>query len=196
MPRVGLLAIGLFLLSRPAAGGEKQLRPFVGVSLAGTSTFVLSDAAGKAHGLLGANAALVGDFVGVEADVGWGPRFFERDAQRLVLNSNVTTVTGSVIVTLPRRLVEYTLRPYFVAGAGLMRVRIDDVFEAFPVRENMPALNLGGGVIGFVTNRVGVAWDVRRLGSLTGPAAKTGLTIGEVGRLTFWRANMALVLRY
>ena len=39
--------------------------------------------------------------------------------------SAVTTLTGNVVVALPRRMAGYGLRPYFSGGAGLMHV---DVF--------------------------------------------------------------------
>ena len=42
---------------------------------------------------------------------------------KLVSKSSVLTFTGNVIVGLPRRATEYTLRPYFVGGFGLMRAR-------------------------------------------------------------------------
>jgi hypothetical protein len=89
---------------------------------------------------------------------------------------------------MPRHLVEYTLRPYLVGGAGLMAARIDQVNNFFDVSANLNAIDWGGGVTGFLTNRIGLNWDVRRFRSIgegQGPA-----------RLSFWRVNMALAIRY
>jgi hypothetical protein len=197
MRRTGLLALGLLLVVRPAAAAEKQIRPLVGAALDGTTTFVdLENATRGPNGVLGFAAVLLGEVVGIEGDVGWSPGFFQKGNQHLVLHSGVTTVTGSLVVAMPRRLTEYTLRPYLVAGAGVMHVQIDDYFGILRVREDLPALALGGGAIGFITNRVGVAWDVRRLGSLKGSTGGTGVTIGGAGRISFWRASMALAFRY
>ncbi len=193
MPRAGRLVVGLLLLSRPAAaaaaadGLEKQLRPFIGVTFKGSGTFVdLEKAAGAPNIVLGGEAVLIGNIVGVEVDVGWAPGFFQY--------SGVTTITGNVIVAMPRRLTEYTLRPYVVAGAGVMHVRIDDYFGVLPVRDNVPVMNIGAGAIGFVTNRVGVAWEVRRFSSINRTTGAVGVTTG--GELSFWRATMAIAIKY
>lgn len=195
MPRVAPLAVVLLLVSGPVAAAEKQIRPFVSVAFGGTTTFVLGDAVGNKHFVLGINAALVGDIVGIEGDVGWGPRFFEPDAKRLVLNSGVTTATGNVLVTLPKKLTEYALRPYFVAGGGVMRINIDDIFGVLGQSKSLAAYDIGGGAVGFLTNRVGLAWDVRRFDTLKKSKDEPGLSFGP-GRLTFWRAGMAVVVRY
>ena len=100
----------------------------------------------------------------------------------------MTTLTGNVTVALPKRLVEYTLRPYFVGGAGLMTVRIDQFNNLFDISKNLNAIDVGGGVTGFLTNRIGLNWEVRHfrsIGESQGPP-----------ELSFWRANMALAIRY
>ena len=89
-----------------------------------------------------------------------------------MVRSGVTTATGSVILTLPKRLTEYTLRPYFVAGAGVMRVNIADVLSVFDPTKAFAAYDIGGDAVGFLSSQVGVAWDVRRLGTLKAWAAK------------------------
>jgi hypothetical protein len=199
MRHVGPLAVGLLLLlSVPASAAEKQIRPFVGLTFASSTTFVdLDHAVEKRHAVVGVDGVVLGNIFGVEVDLGRMPGFFQTTApfgqSPLVLHSSVTTLTGSVVIAAPRKLTEYTLRPYFVAGAGGIRIRVDDYFGALKVRDTVGAMNVGGGVVGFLTNRVGVAWDVRRFSSVKG-ASVTGVTTG--GRLSFWRASMALALRY
>lgn len=200
MRHVGPLAVGLVLLSLPASAAEKQIRPFVGLTFASSTTFVdLDHAIGKRHAVIGVDAVVLGNIFGVEVDLGRMPGFFQTTAafgqSPLVLHSSVTTLTGSVVIAAPRKLTEYTLRPYFVAGAGGMRVRTDDYLGLLKVRDTVGAIALGGGVIGFLTNRIGVAWDVRRLSSVKGRTYGTGTSIGG-SRLSFWRANMALAIRY
>jgi hypothetical protein len=75
-----------------------------------------------------------------------------------------------------------------------MRVRIDHAFGVLPVAKTAPAIDVGGGVLGFITNRIGVCWEVRRFTSLS-RTTEQGLSIGGE-RLSFWRASMALVIRY
>jgi len=195
---VALLAISVLVLSRPAEA-EKQIRPFVGLAFNGATTFVLGDAVENKHGVLGVNASWIGNLVGVEGDLGWGPGFFEPHPKQLVVShsSVVTTATGNVVVTLPRKWMEYTLRPYVVGGVGVMHVAFTDVFNVYNVSESLTAFDVGGGAVGFLTNRVGVAWEVRRFGTLRGSSAAEGNTnAGAQSSLSFWRAGMALVVRY
>src|SRR5262245_22765746 len=196
MPRVGL-AVALLLISMPAAAAEKQVRPFASVAFGGSTTFVLGDAASKKHGVLGVSAAVISDkAVGVEGEVAWLPGVFQPVAKRLLLRSSVATMTGNVVVTLPKRIADYALRPYVVAGVGLMRVRTVDSLSVLGVSKTLSAYDIGGGAIGYLSKRVGLAWDVRRFGTLKESTDTPGLTTEAGGRLSFWRASMAVVLRY
>ncbi len=194
--RFGLAVLGLALLSAPARAADTQIKPYIGVTFAGATTFVDPEkAVDKASLAIGVSAVALGDVLGVEGDVGYGPGFFQTGSRHLVLSSSVTTVTGNVIVALPRRLTEYTLRPYFVGGLGLMRARIDNDFGVLPVSANMAAFDVGGGVTGFLTNRVGVSWEVRHFRSFGEDTQVTGVSIGPE-QLSFWRASMAVAIRY
>jgi hypothetical protein len=202
MRLVGPLAVGLvLLLSRPASAADKQIRPFVALAFAGSTTFVdlaTPTAADKRHGMIGVQGAALGNILGIEVDAATASGFFETKPgfgnPALVLHSRLTTVTGSVVVAAPRKLTEYTLRPYFIAGAGAMRVTQVHPFGVLPVSDTVAVYNLGGGAIGFLTARVGVGWDVRRFSTVKGAPPPAPVTTG--GRLAFWRASMALVIRY
>ena len=80
---------------------------------------------GKPHLALGVSLVTLGEVFGVDIDLADAPGFFESGDRHLVLGGRVTTVTGNVVIAAPRRLTEYSLRPYFVGGAGLMRVCTD-----------------------------------------------------------------------
>jgi hypothetical protein len=56
-------------------------------------------------------------------------------------------------------------------------------------------LSLGGGVTGFLTNRVGLNWDIRRLSTFKGEGETLGNSLGDE-QLSLWRATMAVALRY
>jgi hypothetical protein len=200
--RVGL-ALTMLLASAPSASAEWQIKPFLGVTFSGGTTFVdYEHAAGHPNVAIGVSGMWLGDIFGIEADFGRSPGFFERgdqglltgvSPQGLVTNTSVTTLTGNVVVALPRRLVEYTLRPYFAGGAGAMFVHIDD-FAGNPfVARSLQAMDLGGGVTGFFTNRIGVSWDVRYFRSID-RTFESGLSLSSE-QLSFWRANMAVAIR-
>jgi len=187
---VGLLIV---VTRVPAAhGAERQIQPFISVSLGARTTFALLETAVQKPNLVfGARALVLGDIFGVEGDVGHLPGFFS--SSNLILHSRLTTMTGNVVVAVPRHLTEYTLRPFFVAGGGLMVARAEDYFGALPVADTLPAIDVGGGVSGFITNKVGVVWDLRYFRSIGG-AEQGEANFGQ--RLSFWRASMALALRY
>jgi hypothetical protein len=191
--------VALVVLMRPLGAGaaERQIRPFIGVTFEGATTFVdAENAVGKPHAVIGVNAVWLREVVGVEVDLARLPGFFQADDPRhLVLSSAVTTLTGNLVVAAPGRKTEYGLRPYLVAGAGLMRVRIDHPLDVLPVAKNSPAIDIGGGVLGFITNKIGVSWDVRRFTSLSRSTEERGISIGGE-RLSFWRASTALAIRY
>lgn len=201
MKRIRVTAglVSAFLLVATAGrAADQQVRPFVGTTFAGSSTFVdlsKEDAPGNAHVTFGANWALLGDILGVDADFGHTPGFFEGSDANLVLKSSVTTLTGNVVVAAPRRLTEYSLRLYFVAGGGIMHLRREDSLGVFDIAETVPAMDVGVGALGFLTGKVGLAWEVRRFQRVGGPPPLSGISIGPE-RLSFWRAHMALVMRY
>jgi hypothetical protein len=196
MARSGVQAIALLLLlSSSARAADSQIRPFIGATFGGDTTFVDFDrAAGKPNITFGVTAAWLGEVFGFDVDFADAPGFFQSGDQSLILSSRVTTLTGNIVVAAPRRLTEYALRPYFSGGGGLMRVRIDDSFHLLPISEVMPGFDVGGGAIGFLTNRVGIGWELRRFQTV-GRVQDPAISLGGA-RLSFWRATMALTYRY
>ena len=192
--RIAVLALTLLLMRPASVRAEWQLRPFLGVTFGGRTTFFdLEQASDSPNLVIGFNSVLLGELIGFDADLGYAPGFFQSGGQHLVTRSSATTLTGNVVVALPRRLTEFTLRPYFVGGAGFMQARINDPSKVLGVSSTLPAVDLGGGVTGFLSDRIGVSWDVRHFRSFGGKAR--GLSFGRE-QLSFWRANMALVFRY
>lgn len=192
--RAALLSAGL-LVPAPAAA-EWQVRPYVGFTFAGSTTFVdPEDAAGRQNPTLGVSAGWLGEIFGLEGDFSRGTGFFQAGGRDELLDSGVNTLTGNVVIALPRRMAEYGLRPYLVAGAGLMRVSILGKLGAIEINSTLPALNFGGGVTGFLTERIGVSWDVRRFSSMRGEGETRGNSFGNEA-LSFWRATMAVAVRY
>ena len=199
MKRIRGLAflVSCTVLSPVAASAELQVKPFLGVAFGGDTTFLdLEQAFGARHVAFGVSGARLGDTIGVEADVMHAPGFFQRSgAKPLVQRSSVTTLTGNVMIALPRGLTEYTLRPYLVGGAGFTHVRAEDLFGVLPIATNLAIVDVGGGVTGFLTSQLGLSWDVRHFRSVHGKDQRLGLSLGAE-QLSFWRASMALAIRY
>ena len=194
--RVRTLALALLLSAPAPAAADWQLRPFLGLTFGGDTTFVdLEQAAGTPNVAVGLGGLLLGEVIGIDLDFGYGPGYFQAGDQTLVRVGSATTLTGNVVVAWPRRLSEYTLRPYFVAGAGVMHVRIDDWLDLLKVADTLPAVDLGGGATGFLSDRFGVSWDVRHFRSIGGKSEGRGVSFGRE-QLSFWRATMAVAVRY
>jgi hypothetical protein len=191
-----VLVAGLLLISARTYAGDRQIRPFIGATFGGGTTFFNpEEVVGKPNLVIGASAVFLGEMFGTEIEVADAPGLFDSDDKTLVHSSRVTTVTGSLVVAAPRRWTEYSLRPYLVGGAGLMRVRTTTSFSVFDVSKILPTFDIGVGVVGFVTNRFGVSWDVRRFQSIDRSRNNAGLSFGDE-RLSFWRATMSVAIRY
>jgi hypothetical protein len=193
-----LAVVLLMLWPASAAAQEWQLKPFLGLTFAGDTTIVdPEDAAGDVHFVLGGGVSWIGEVFGVEGDFGFVPGFFAGDQEvPLVISSSVWTLTGNVVIAMPRRMTQYTLRPYIAGGVGLMRVSKDDQLEAFPVTLNVMTIDVGGGATGFLSDTVGLNWDLRYFRNITGAPDpdNPGLSFGAP-RLSFWRLTMGVVLR-
>jgi hypothetical protein len=191
-----LAVAGLLLASPPAHAGDRQIRPFVGTTFGAATTFFRPPDGSLGKNLVvGASAVFIGELFGVEADVADIPGLFESDSSPLVIGSRVTTITGNVVIAAPHKLTEYSLRPYVVGGGGLMRVRNTTSLNLFDVSSVLPAFDVGAGVVGFLTSRVGICWEVRRFQNFGGKDSTAGLTFGGED-LSFWRATMSVAFRY
>jgi hypothetical protein len=178
-----------------AAHAEFQVKPFAGITFGGNTTFVdLDDVSGSAKLNLGISALWLGEIVGIEGDVATTSGFFTGSGDgRLVLRSHAATVTGNVVVAMPRRIARYGLRPYAVAGFGMVHVGLFDRDLVIPFGETLAAWDFGGGATGFLNDYVGLNWDVRMFRTQAGREV-AGFSFGPA-HLTFWRATMGLAIR-
>ena len=193
--RLGLLVCALLFLQPTMGWAEWQLKPFVGVTFGGTSSFLDLDGVANERKkfVLGGSATWLGNVIGVEGEVARVPGFFQTVSQESVLSSSVTTLTGNVVLTLPRRMTQYRLRPYFVGGGGVVRANIDHELDTLSIQTSLRVLDFGGGATGFLTDRAGVNWDVRYFRSVGGKEG-TGLAFGKE-QISFWRATMGVAIR-
>jgi hypothetical protein len=214
LQHAGGLAVALLLLAPVNADAEWHFKPFLGFTFEPSTTLAgdIEHAAGvlvppgeesqSSNVAFGASVALLGEVFGVEGEWSQMPGFFQARNQELVASSSAQTFTGSVIIAVPRRIAQYALRPYFIGGAGVMRLRSVDgrgpVSGLFAISETLAAIDFGGGATGFFNERVGIGWDLRYFRSVGGETTgdPTVTTDGLAKQLSFWRANMALVLRY
>lgn len=196
--RYALLVFAVLLASPQVARAEFFVVPFAGMKFGGSTSIVdLELAAGKKKLVLGAAALKLDDgILGFEVEFGNIAGFFANGDLALgsplvKAGSYVTDLTGSVVLALPPGATGGGLRPYAVIGGGFIHAEAQDFLEVFQVRRTVPAINLGIGAIGLLSNNVGVRFDVRHLRSLSKDAS-----FGLVGRrIAYSRLTIGLLLR-
>ena len=193
--RIASIAALLWVLAPAPARADLLLTPFLGVKFGGSTSIVdLEQAAGETKLAVGASAALLGRGIfGVESEFAFVPGYFEKGTRRLITGSYLVDLTGSVILTLPPGVTREGLRPYVVVGAGVIHAEASDILDVFRIRRSVPALNVGVGATGFVTNRAGVRFDARYLRSVS-RSEETLVAVGR--RIGYWRGSIGVVLRY
>jgi hypothetical protein len=192
-----LLLVLVSLAAMPAtARADVFVTPFLGVKFGGSTSIVDLEIAAASKKLVLGVAVMRMDarIVGYEVELGNIGGFFEREATigpLLKGGSYVTDLTSSVVLSLPPGATAGGLRPYAVIGGGFIHAESEDVLEIFQVRRTVPAINLGVGAVGLLTNNVGVRFDVRHLRSLAKDAS-----VGLVGRrIAYSRFTIGLLLR-
>jgi hypothetical protein len=189
------MAAVLTLAQAAPARADWFVTPFIGIKFAGATNFVdLEQGASNTKITLGAAAGVVSDgLFGVETEFGYSPRFFERSSGSLIARSNVLTLMGNVIITAPRAVTGYSLRPFVSGGGGLIHVGIHDVADVLSVDTNLFGINLGGGAVGVLTARTSVRFDARFFKSVS-REDETSVQIGPT-RISFWRAAIGLTVK-
>ncbi|MGE0040087.1 MAG: hypothetical protein AB7H88_12290 [Vicinamibacterales bacterium] len=194
-PRVLWFVLLALAAGATPARADWLVTPFVGSWFGGQTALVdLEDASGTTKLGFGGALTIAGDGpLGLEADFGFVPNFFERGERGLVANSRVMSLTGSVVLALPRSVTRESLRPYLSVGGGLLNARADDVLSALEVRSTMPAFSIGAGATGMLTYRTGVRFDLRYIRSL---GQGTDLLVTDGERLSVWRASIGYIRRF
>jgi opacity protein-like surface antigen len=197
---VAIAAVALAATPRTASA-DWTLTPFVGWNFGSSADVSGSGGPGfkdKFEKKIDYGASLLGmgsGSLGFEIDFGYSPNFFETSTTssgfQFASSSNVTTLMGSLVVGAHSGAV----RPYAVAGVGLLRTKVQDFDETFDVNsKNDFGLNVGAGVMGFFSDNVGLRGDVRYFRGFRGTDDNaTGLTVGD---FKFWRGSLGLSLKF
>ncbi len=188
-----------------SASADWVLTPFVGWNFNGSADVSGNGGASTvnkfAHKVdYGVSAAYMGKgILGAEVDFGYSPSFYSNTAAtgfQFSSGNNVTTLTGNVIVGIPMGGHGASIRPYAVGGVGLLRSNVGDAAGLFNVSsKNDFGFDLGGGVMGFITQNVGLRGDVRYFRGFTGAptSSATGLALGN---FQFWRASAGVTFKF
>ena len=170
--------------------------PFLGIKFGGHTSIAIGEpTVGEKKVTFGVSGTILSDkFLGVEGDIEQAPQFFGPGLAKTVSSSGVTTLTGNVIIAVPKAITRESLRPYIVSGVGLMHARVSTQAGVLDTKSNLFGLDIGGGVIGLVSPRAGARFELRHFKNLTN-GASGAVTIGGT-KLSFWRLTAGVVLRY
>lgn len=173
----------------------------IGVSFKGLTNFhdpefALLEGEQEVHRTFGLSVGRFGDgIIAFEGVALLTPGFFEGASvlgQDLVSDSYALNATGNVILTTPRLWTEYSLRPFLSGGFGVLRVSHDGVL---PVNATMLGMNIGGGAIGFLSERTGVRFEMRYHRAVGRPEFPEQTLDGGPARLRYFTASIGLVIR-
>jgi opacity protein-like surface antigen len=138
---------------------------------------------------VGGAIGYAGPGVGFEVELSFSPDFFPES--RAVTDPNVTghvsTLMGSLLVgpeigPSPAG----SVMPYGAVGVGWLRTSLQDPDDLAHLDSNNLGLALGGGVIGFITDTLGVRGDLRYLRNLQEPERDPEFDF-DLGTLEYWR---------
>jgi opacity protein-like surface antigen len=201
---VTVTALALWaLLSATAAHADGFLTPFVGVNFGGSTNDKFVDTVddnskvnwGVALGYMG------GGIIGFEEELSYTPRFFAAGGtpSGTFGEVNVITLMSNLIIGIPiGGQSGGGIRPYVVGGVGLFRTDIDRVSTLFKASKNDFGYNLGGGIMGYFADHIGLRGDVRYFRNINASDEADnpiGIAISK-GNLNFVRASIGLVLRF
>jgi hypothetical protein len=203
-PRVFALAILLSLALPWPCAAEWQFVPFIGYTWKGSATLYDPEGAvERTHGNFGAAVTLVGEGpAGLEAYFVRTPGIFQREAGNIV-GTDVTVsgsyaFMGNAVLTTPRAWNRYGLRPYLSGGLGVLHAFAND--PVLPIDVTLTAMNLGGGAVGLLTDRVGLRFDLRYFRNVRGVAEgdldRAPTIGGDPVRIRYWTTSIGVVIKY
>ncbi|PYR35731.1 MAG: hypothetical protein DMF89_02615 [Acidobacteria bacterium] len=152
---VVLSVVGLVLLvTAQDAAAEGFISPFIGYNFSGDSGCQQITNCDDKRTDWGVSFGALGSVVGFEAEVGYTKNFFgEASAQ----TSDVLTFMGNFMLAPKLGPVQ----PYGVIGLGLIRTSVEATLTSTSSENNQFGWDVGGGLMVFFGQHVGVRGDVR-----------------------------------
>jgi opacity protein-like surface antigen len=172
----------------PSAHAQSYVSPFIGYDFGGDSGCPTIDVCADRKVNAGAAVGTFGSLLGVELEVGYANDFF----------GNAPDYSSSLLTVMANALVGPKLgpvRPYGTGGFGLIKTRVELSAPSLVSNSNNHlGFNLGGGLMVFMGNHLGLRGEIRRfhaIQDLTVPWLPLDGTT-----LDFTRASAALLLRF
>jgi opacity protein-like surface antigen len=199
--RILFLAACATLVPSREARADWLITPWIATTFAIDTTFLTLEtgARDRQYAMFGVSGSWLGSqLLGVEGEFAAAPGFFEVDEtgnplDNLYQASHLVTVFGNVLVATPLSVSGDSLRPYLLGGLGWVRAVQEDQIGLASIDDSSLGLQLGGGAIGFVSNRLAVRFDLRNIRTLS---RGTNVRGERDWKLSFWRASIGVAIRY
>lgn len=182
------LAMAAVCAAAPARA-DTVFTPFIGQS------FATRDDAVKVTTIGASMASTLGGGFGFELD--FGRTSEAQGSAAFADNSRVTMLMGNAVLGFPFG----RFRPYLVGGLGWLRKEV--LSDGAAAHSGGPGLDLGGGILGFLSGNVGIRVDLRYVRSVTEQDLDTirapdslGLADFLIEDISFWRASTGLAIRF
>ena len=195
--RARILTLGVVVAmigTAQPARADWLLIPFAGVTAGGRTGYFDPDAAvSRTKPVVGVAVTRTWRRFAAEGELALVPNFFTAGDGQLITSSSLLSLSGNAIVNLPSLA---GLRPYAVAGAGVVRVQMEHTADIFSVSEWRPVLNVGAGLLVPVAGRLSLRGDARYTVSRRRDGAESSIGFGQT-YVDFWRvtAGLAIALR-
>jgi opacity protein-like surface antigen len=189
------LSVLLGLTAPAAARADGLFVPFIGVNFGGNSGRALSAAIDAERLDWGMSLAYMGGGVlGLEADIANSPDFFGKTD---LGGSSVLTATGNLVFGIPIGGQQGVgLRPYVLAGLGVIRSKVDAFGDTLSRDENSLAWDFGGGAMFFFGTHAGLRLDVRYFRTFSDLGFDFIDVVDRPRNLDFTRTSAGLILRF
>ena len=185
---LGTLAIGITVGTATPARAQGFISPLIGYDFGGDSGCpeLINCQDKKVNASV--SFGVMGRVFGFEEEIAFANNFF---GEAPGLSSSVLTLMSNVML-VPRM---GPVRPYVLAGIGLIKTHVElTTVSVFTTDNNTLGWNVGGGLIGFVGDHVGVRGDLRYFHAFQ-DLTVLGLTLGD-SNLNYGRASVGLVLAF
>ncbi|MGC4082580.1 MAG: hypothetical protein QM736_10830 [Vicinamibacterales bacterium] len=195
---VRVLAFALAAALAPStARAEWQIKPFGGVTFGGDTALLVDydRQAGKPKLNLGVSSVWLGNVIGIEGDIATTARLLQR---QLALEGHAGPPQprddGDREHGVRAAAADCAIRAAALRGSrsGYDARRRRRQLGRRAVSNWLAAWDIGGGATGFLSDVVGVNWDVRMFRTLQSGVDTSGT---KTVTLSFWRATMGFTFR-
>lgn len=186
--RRAVAAVLLVVVAGASASGQAFISPMYGLNFGGASGCPQLSNCRDSQTNVSAGAGALWPGIAAEVEVAYAPKFLGKAAG---LSATATSLTGNVMLA-PQ---VGPLRPYMLGGIGAVRTRIDLASSELGASSDTNLIfSVGGGLMWFVTNRVGVRADMRYFHSFSDHSVM-GLTLNS-SNIDYSRVSSGVVVRF